>query len=121
MGEKLKILIVDDNELLCKNLLDILQFKGYEVNDVYDGFRGIEAVKHNKYDVVLMDVKMPGINGIETLKIMRTIIPNMIFIMITAFADDVFYKEGLQNCDFKVVQKPINMDKLLAVLEGIVV
>lgn len=119
LGTKLKILIVDDNKKLCKNLSDILEFKGYEVVMVYDGYQAIEAVKKGKFNVVLMDVRMPGINGVDTLKILKQIAPHMLIIMITAFADDIFYKEGLNSGEFEVIQKPIDINKLLMVLKNI--
>lgn len=115
---KLKVLIVDDNKKLCKNLSDILEFKGYETVAVYDGYQAIEAVKNNKFNAILMDVKMPGINGIDTLKVLKQIVPHTLVIMITAFADDIFYKEGLNNGEFEIIQKPIDINKLLGMLKN---
>lgn len=115
----LKILVVDDNERLCKNLVDILDVKGYEVTTTYDGSQAIEIFQNNKFDVVLMDVKMPGISGIETLKILKQIAKDIFVIMITAFADDIFYKQGLSDGDFEVIQKPMDIDRLLGMLENI--
>lgn len=119
MNSKHKILIVDDNEDLCKNIADILELKGYTVRTVYDGFQAIDAVKDDNFSIVLMDVKMPGLNGIDTLKILKQIAPVTAFIMITAFADDVFYKEGLKSGDFTVIQKPIDIDKVLVMIENV--
>lgn len=117
MELKRKILIVDDNEKLGKNLSDILEFKGCgEVVVVSDGYRAIEAVKNDRFNVVLMDVKMPGMNGVDTLKIIRQIAPEIVVIMITAFADDIVYKEDLKNIDLKIIEKPIDIDKLLTIL-----
>ncbi len=114
-----KILIVDDNEALCENLVDILELKEYDVTIVYDGATAIETVKNGKFDIVLMDVNMPGLNGIETLRILKQIAPDLAVIMITAYADDIFYKEGIKSSDYKVIQKPIDIDKLLIHLEDI--
>lgn len=117
MNLRKKILIVDDNEELCKNLSDILEYKGYEVTSVYDGYKAIEIFKKEKFEVVLLDVKMPGMNGVDTLRILKQIRSDILIIMITAFADDIFYREGLKNGEFKVIQKPIDVDKLLKILE----
>ncbi len=119
MTLKHKILIVDDNKDLCENLSDILELKGYEVMGVYDGYQAVEAVKNDGFNIVLLDIKMPGINGIDTLKILKQIAPDIVVILITAFADDIFYREGLKNSDFKVIQKPIDIDMLLIELENI--
>lgn len=115
---KQSILIVDDNEELCKNLCDILEFKGYEAHTAYDGYHAIECINSKNFSIVIMDIKMPGINGLETLKILKQLNPKTTVIMITAFADDILYKEGLKNDDFKIIQKPIDMDKLLALIEN---
>ncbi len=117
MSQKFKLLIVDDNQDLCESLLDILELKGYEVMTVFNGYQAIAAVKKEQFNLVLMDVKMPGINGIDTLKILKKISPGLKVIMITAFADDVFYRAGLQNGDFEVVRKPLNIERFLALLK----
>ncbi|MCK5393196.1 MAG: response regulator [Candidatus Omnitrophica bacterium] len=117
MRKKLKVLVVDDNECLCKNLLDILAFKGFDAIDVYDGYKAIEIVKKNELDVVVMDVKMPGINGVETLGILKKIAPKLEVILITAFADDEVCKIGLEDSNYTIIQKPIDIDKLIAMLE----
>ena len=119
LAKKLKVLVVDDNEKLRKNLLDILRLKGYEGLGAENGYQAIDAVKTHQLDVVLLDIKMPGINGVDTLKILREIVPDIMVIMITAFADDAFYKEKLKNINFKIIQKPIDMNKLWGLLEKI--
>lgn len=116
---KPKILIVDDNQDLCRNFSDILELKGYTAACAYDGFQAINAVKNDHFDIVLMDIKMPGMSGIETLKILKQIAPHTAVIMITAFADEIFYKEGLKEGDFKIIQKPIDIEKFLGELESI--
>lgn len=119
MRIKHKILIVDDNEELCQNLSDILELKGYEISKAYDGYHAIENMKLKNFSVVIMDIKMPGINGLDTLKILKQINPRISIILITAFADDIFYKESKNNIDLKIVQKPIDMDSFLFLIEDI--
>lgn len=119
MGLTSKILIVDDNRLLCNNLKDILELKGYQVSCVYDGDQAVEAVKNDHFEVALMDVKMPGKSGIDTLKALKQIAPELTVIFITAFADDIFYKEGLKSVDFEVITKPIDIDKFLSRLQEV--
>lgn len=118
MVQKRKVLIVDDNEELCKNLLDILEFKGFDTAIAYDGYQAIDAIKKGRFDIVVMDVKMPGMSGVDTFKILKQDAPDMAVIFMTAFASDVFYGEGLkENIDYEVIQKPIDIDQLLAMLE----
>lgn len=120
MSQKRKVLIVDDNEELCKNMLDILELKGYDTAIVYDGFQAIDAVKKGRFDIVVMDVNMPGMSGVDTLKILKQSAPDMTVILMTAFANDAFYKEGLKKeVDYEVIQKPVDIDQLLAMLERV--
>ncbi|MDD5477676.1 MAG: response regulator [Candidatus Omnitrophica bacterium] len=120
MKSKARILIVDDNKLLCKNLKDILELKGYDIACAYDGQEAIKAVKDGNFKIALMDVKMPGMSGIDALKSLRQIAPGLTVIFITAFTDDIFYKEGLKSGDFEVITKPIDIDKFLGRLEEVV-
>jgi DNA-binding NtrC family response regulator len=117
MEEKHNILVVDDNEKLCENLCDILELKGYDTYKAYDGYHAIECINNTNFSIVIMDIKMPGINGLDALKILKRLTPNTSFIMITAFADDLFYKENFTEEDLKIVQKPIDIDKLLLIIE----
>lgn len=118
MASKRRILIVDDNKELCKNLSDILELKGCKAIIVNDGYHAIEAVKDDNFNVVLLDIKMPGINGVDVLKILKKIAPHMVVIIITAFADDLSYKD-LKDMDLKIIEKPIDIDKLLAIIGDI--
>lgn len=120
MDTKHNILIVDDNEKLCENLCDILEFKGYSAHKAYDGYHAIESINSTNFSIVIMDIKMPGINGLDTLTILKKLTPNTSFIMITAFADDIFYKEKFKDDDVKIVQKPIDIEKLLSIIEDII-
>ncbi|MFC2041107.1 response regulator [Chloroflexota bacterium] len=117
MSEKLKILVVDDNEEFCKNVTDILELKGYEVVSAYDGFKGLEAVKENGFDLVLMDVKMPVMNGVETFKKVKEIAPNTPVIMATAFAVEDLLKEALREGAYGSLKKPIDFDQLLGLIK----
>lgn len=63
-----KILIVDDDDLLCEELAEILDGAGYEVATAADGRKGLHAITHAPYDLVLLDLKMPHMDGIEALQ-----------------------------------------------------
>lgn len=65
---KKRILIVDDDEELCREMAFILEDEGYTTAVAFNGWQGLELSGKNKYDLYLLDVKMPGINGLELLK-----------------------------------------------------
>lgn len=67
-----RILIVDDDRELCSEISEILRDEGYVVDIAADGLQGEACIKENNYAVVLLDFKMPGLNGIELLKRIKT-------------------------------------------------
>ena len=117
MSEKLKILVVDDNEEFCKNVTDILELQSYEVVSAYDGFKGLETVKENGFDLVLMDVKMPVMNGVEAYKKIKEIAPATPVIMVTAFAVEDLLKEALKQGAYGSLKKPVDFDQLLELIK----
>jgi len=88
--EKSRILIVDDNEEFCRNLTDILEMKGHEVVTALNGFKALQLLKKGGYKAVLMDIKMPQMDGVRTLKNVHQVAPDTPVIMVTAHADEIF-------------------------------
>jgi len=109
LKEKQRILIVDDNEELCHSLSDILELENYKTTCVFNGHQAIETLKTDSFKIILLDIKMPGLSGIETLQVIKEITPTTPLIIITAFADDILYKEGLRDQKVCVIQKPIDI------------
>src|SRR3989339_776364 len=85
MNKSISILIVDDDLGMLKTLDYILTDKGYEVATVNNGFKAIEMIKERKFDIVLTDIKMPDINGVEVLKEIKKPAPETNVMMITAY------------------------------------
>ncbi len=117
MSEELKILVVDDEKEFCKNVRDILEMKGYRVALAHDGFRALELVKQNGFDLVLMDMKMPVMDGVQTLKKVKEFIPDTPVIMVTAYAVEDLLREALREGAFGTLKKPLDFDKLFALIE----
>ena len=113
----IKILIVDDDKEFCTSLLDILELKGYGVESENTGEAAIAKVKEKSFDVILMDIKMPVMNGVETFKHIKKISPKTAVIMITAYALEDLIKEALHEGAFGVLQKPIEIEKLIEQVE----
>ena len=115
MGQS--VLIVDDNSELCETLADILEMPGFYVESAKGGEEGIKRVKERFFDVVLMDVKLPRMNGVEAFKTIKKISPKTRAIMMTAYAVEELIKEALNECAFAVLHKPFEMDKMLDLIE----
>ena len=117
MSEKLKILVVDDNEEFCRNMADILELKDYEVVTAYDGFEALELVKQNGFGLVLMDVKMPVMDGVATFKKLKEIAPDTPVIMVTAYAVEDLIQEALREGAFGALKKPLDFDQIFKLIE----
>ncbi len=66
-----KILIIDDDKELCEEMAEILKGEGYDVSTAFDGLAGKKLIEENHYNLLLLDVKLPDINGLDILKSMR--------------------------------------------------
>lgn len=117
MSTRLKILLTDDNEEFALNVKDILETKGYEVLVANSGFSALKIISRSPVDLVLMDIKMPVMNGVEAFKKIKEITPLTPVIMLTAFALEELIQESLQNGAFACLRKPLDFDELFATIE----
>lgn len=111
---KEKILLVEDEVELSKAVKMILTFENYDVDTAYNGKEAIELVKENVFDVIVMDVMMPIVDGIEALKEMRKIGVNTPVILLTAKSQIDDKVEGLDSGANDYLTKPFNRKELLA-------
>jgi DNA-binding NtrC family response regulator len=112
----MKILVVDDDRRIVKTTCDILKFKGYEPIPAFTGEEGIEKVRSATPDCVLMDIKMPGINGVEAMKRMKEIAPSLTIVLVTAYATEDLMEEAKQAGAYAVLSKPVNFQMILSFL-----
>jgi two-component system response regulator HydG len=119
MSSKASILIVDDDKGMGETLLDIMEEIGYDADVAGDGFEAIEKAKNGDFDVILMDIKMPGMNGVQAFKEMRKILPEVNVVMMTAYAMEDLISEALQEGAYGVLYKPLEVEKVLNVVENL--
>jgi DNA-binding NtrC family response regulator len=110
------VLIVDDDAGMVDTLEDILRASGYAVTTARSGEAALGMVEHSRYDIALMDIQMPGINGVVALKAMRTLAPAMDVIMMTAFTRHELVEEARRGA-VAILSKPLDVDQLLALIE----
>ena len=107
-----KILVVDDEIEVVRLLKDFLTSKDYEVYTALNGADALALVKEVKPDIVLLDIMMPGMGGIDTLKEIKKIDPTTAIIMVTAIIDEELANRAVKLGAFDYITKPINIGYL---------
>ena len=107
-AEKVRILVVDDEEVVQNLLQRILTEAGYDVTTAADGEEALFAVSQGEVEVVLLDIKMPGMSGIEVLGKLTTDWPDICVIVVTAVVDTQTAVEALKMGAYDYVTKPFN-------------
>lgn len=112
----MKILVVDDDLRIVKTTCDILKIKGHEPIAANSGEEGVEKVKSDQPDCVLMDIKMSGISGVEAMKRMQEIAPALPVVLVSAYATDELMAEAKRAGAYAILSKPLNFPMILSFL-----
>jgi CheY-like chemotaxis protein len=117
MRHSATILVVDDEVDTCRNLSDILTDLGYQVDMAHDGFAALELVRKKDYDIALLDLKMPGMDGLTLYRQLRKICASTVAIVVTAYASKATAEEALAAGAWQVMAKPVDLGRLLPLMD----
>jgi DNA-binding NtrC family response regulator len=109
----MKVLLVDDESDFLNTLLKRMQRRGVDVQGVGNGAAALSWLETNPVDIVILDVRMPGMDGIETLKAIKGRHPLVEVIMLTGHASMEVAVQGMEVGAFDYLMKPMDMDELL--------
>ena len=109
---EMKLMIVDDEQRFLESMEKLLKRKGYNVETAASGEECLEKVEREAFDVVILDVKMPGIDGVETLKRIKSMRPLMEVVMLTGHGTVENAVEGMRNGAYNYLLKPCDIDSL---------
>lgn len=112
-----KILLVDDDVDTCRNVSDILTDLGYRVDYVHDAGSALELMRKTSYDVALLDMKMPGMSGLELYREIKRLGAGTVAMLVTAYASLATTEEALTAGAWQVLSKPVDFPRLLAYLD----
>ncbi|MFT5700701.1 MAG: DNA-binding NtrC family response regulator [Desulforhopalus sp.] len=115
--KEFRVLVVDDEDEFREMTSKILTKRGLKVLGAESGEKALELLEHKRIDVVLLDVKMPGMDGIETLRHIRSLKPLVEVVLLTGHASVESGIEGMKLGAFDYLMKPIEIDPLLEKLE----
>jgi DNA-binding NtrC family response regulator len=107
--ENKRILVVDDNELFRDSIVETLRRLGYRIDAAVDGPSALNMIGLNRYDLVISDMKMPGMSGIELLEKIKHIDSDMPFLLITAYGAIETAVDAMKKGAFDFLQKSDNL------------
>ncbi|MBU2446744.1 MAG: sigma-54 dependent transcriptional regulator [Bacteroidetes bacterium] len=117
MNSETRILIVDDEQVVRESLKHWFEEDGYKVDVSEDAFNVLEILKPDKWDIMLVDIKMPKMSGLELLEKVKAVDQECVVIIITAYASVPTAVQALKNGAFDYVTKPIDPDELSHLIE----
>ena len=117
--EKLRVLLVDDEKEFVESLSERLELRNLKAKVAYDGEQALQAVQEDKPDVMILDLRMPGIDGIEVLRKMKKDHPKVPVVILTGHGTDKDKKEVLRLGASAYLQKPVDVDQLVGTLHKV--
>ena len=117
-----RILVIDDQYAMRKSFALALEDTEYQMDTAESGEKGIEMEKEGKYDLIFLDLKMPGLNGVETLQELRKIDEGVPVYIITAFYEEFFEElKGAQKdgITFEVLRKPFTSEQIVLTAKSV--
>jgi len=114
--EALRVLIVDDEEELVSALVERLNLRGFAAHGVTTGAEALRVLDGQEFDVVLLDVKMPGLGGLEVIRRIKGSRPRLEVILLTGHGSVKSIEEGMALGAFDYLMKPVKIDNLVQIL-----
>ncbi len=117
--KRIKILVVDDDRDFAESLAFVLEGRGYEVEVAHTGEAAIRKFQNNDFDIAFMDVKLPGKNGVESYMEIRKFKSDAKVVMMTGYSVEQLLDQAVENGAWDVLHKPLDMEKILSMIEKI--
>jgi two-component system, NtrC family, nitrogen regulation response regulator NtrX len=112
------ILVIDDEKAIRSTLSEILGFEGFTVEEAADGAEGVKKIRENNYDCILCDIKMPKMDGIEVLEVVREYKPDTPFILISGHGNIETAVDAVKKGAFDYISKPPDLNRLLITIRN---
>jgi DNA-binding NtrC family response regulator len=116
-NENIRVLIADDEIDFVETLGTRLKLRGFEVSTVHSGIEAIKAVEQDPPDVLVLDLKMPDLNGLEVLTKVKENFPALEVVILTGHGSFEAGKEGMQQGAFDYIMKPVDLNHLIGKIE----
>jgi len=118
IGAQIKILIVDDDKTIADILKDLISDTGRSVDVYYDGLAAVESIQNNFYDLIIVDLVMPRVGGLDILKYAKKINPDVIVIIITGYASLETAIMAIKEGAYDYIRKPCKLEEIKIAVEN---
>lgn len=112
------VLLIDDEEEFTMTLAERLELRGYETRTANSGETGISMMANTRFSIAVLDLKMPGLNGLDTLRQMKNINPDMPVILLTGHGSTREGMDGMRLGAYDYLMKPLDIDNLIKKIQG---
>lgn len=119
MNDETTILVVDDNLDLLETFAKILERRGFRVETADNGAKAVTKCQLQNFDITLMDIVMPEMNGVEALKKIKEFHPGALVILMTAYSDENLLQAAREEGVHRIINKPIQIDQLIKLINGL--
>lgn len=113
-----KILVVDDEASIRRTLRDVLEYEKYTIDEAIDGYDALTKVKEQKYDAIILDIKMPKMDGMEVLERIQLLVPDTPVIMVSGHANIDTAVEAVKKGAFDFISKPLDLNRLFITIRN---
>ncbi len=117
MNNEIRILIVDDDDTIQSTMKAILEDEGYEVDLASSGKEGVQKANKTSYNIALLDIRLPDMEGVELLKLMKPAVPRTRKIMVTGYPSTQNAISALNKSADAYLIKPVDIEKLLSTIK----
>jgi CheY-like chemotaxis protein len=111
------ILVVDDDADTCRNMMDLFGDCGHHVDAAESGALALERAQHQRYDMGLLDLRMPGMDGLTLCRRLKQLWPRMVALIITGYSHEGLNEQAVAAGARQVLPKPVDMAKLFSLVE----
>jgi DNA-binding NtrC family response regulator len=113
------ILVVDDNQDFADVFCDILRANNYKADSCYGGEQALSMISDQDYDIMFLDIRMPQMDGVQTLKEIKKVKPEAMVIMMTGYSVDELVHQAIEEKASEIIYKPFEIDKVLSLIKDV--
>ena len=112
-----RVLVVEDDEDFAEGLADVLELEGFDVVTAPSGEAGLERFGREAFDIAILDMKLPGMNGVEVLVAIKALSPSTEVVMVTGFTEPELIEQARRHGARGVVHKPFEIRRIVEILD----